>query len=142
MPNSDDGGMRKSHEIMFQAVFEGIAFIKKQQWIIVGYALAAQAALYLVGKEITNPYIRGFFVPAAIAGSVYAGLVLNDLWKGLDNYRAQLDWLCKANFSKEEREGLRISEEDARRNEWVFSVLYGVLAVSAGVTIAGLMFSK
>jgi hypothetical protein len=132
----------KQIELMYEDTLENIMFVKKQQWAVTGYALAAEAALYLVAKEVPEYWVKIVFVAFAVSGGIYALVMLTDLSGGLQKFRDRLDWLYQNLFTQDEVRGLKLGFAYPTRKEWVLDGLYGVVIVATVVTSLGILFAK
>jgi hypothetical protein len=70
--------MSKRIEMVYKDALDNIAFLKKQQWIVVGYSLALQAAIFTLCKEIKPPNqnIRAVLVMLVLLVAAYGVGVL------------------------------------------------------------------
>ena len=132
----------KRIEAVYQDALANIMFIRKQQWTVTGYVLAAQAAVYIVAKESAEQWVKILFVFFAALGGLYGIVALRELSAGLKKFRDRLEWIYDNAFTADERAGLALGYKHSKRNDWVFDGLYGVIIVAAIVTGLGILFLK
>lgn len=90
---------------------DNIAFIKKQQWIVVGYGFTVHAAIVTISKQLNSTFCIRLILTAFAAGAaLYGIIVLKGFNDGMIKWRARLDWVYEKWFENGERIELRLGQ--------------------------------
>lgn len=140
--------MPKRIEIAYKDALDNIALLKKQQWVIVGYAVAIHAAIFTVCEKIQPPpYARFLLILVIVVVSVYGIVVLHSFYDGMDKFRNRLKWIYVNRFDADEQKSLLGLDKDFRLDsdrspyERIFSGgLFVILALSGLIASLAVWF--
>ncbi len=111
MTKMDRKEMPKRIELVYKDALDNVAFIKKQQWIVVGYGFAVHAAIFTISKQLTlTPRIRVILTALVMLAALYGIIVLRGFAKGMTKWRDRLDWIYEEYFEARERTELHLGQ--------------------------------
>jgi hypothetical protein len=120
--------------VVYKAMHEHIAFLKKQQWTITNYLILLYAGVYAIKKEIAfGPWLKLGLRFAIAAGFLYGVFALVAIQRDLGDARVRLDNADSAIFGPTEYRALGLGTKDnpfARGLLFTFGLLL-VLLVGA-----------
>lgn len=136
--------MPKHIELAYKDALDNIQFLKKQQWVIVGYAVSIHVGVFAVCRELKpSPTWRCLLIVAIWFAVAYGIVVLIDFHAGISKFRQRLKWIYQHHFTKQEQKELLNLGEDGQldsdrspREPWFHWGLCATLVIS-GVIASG-----
>jgi len=125
-----------------KATIDGIAFSKKQQWLITNYTVLIYAAVFGLAKSLgtISTGERCGLTLLAVMTLACAIALLMQIQRDLRDYRVRLEKIHDHWLTEEEKNVMDIKPyvNPMLRGGWFLAALIGVTAIGAGIVIYSL----
>jgi hypothetical protein len=128
--------MSPDEQIVYKSSVENLSFMRRQQWLILGYAVAAFIALYGLTRDRIKPELVEILIWLVVAGSVLGGYLILRIQLGIASQRRALRRVARAHFSAEQIKTFGLSYRlPFLRDLDLVLCLIAIIAGAAGVAI-------
>ncbi|MDH3241115.1 MAG: hypothetical protein OEO83_10665 [Alphaproteobacteria bacterium] len=81
-------------QILYRDAIDNIMFLKREQWMITNYLIAALAGVYALVSSLApvTLFEKGFLTVVVLVAVVYFFLLLNKIWEGMEKFRKRIVW--------------------------------------------------
>jgi hypothetical protein len=128
--------MSPDEQTVYKSIVENLSFMRRQQWAIAGYAVAAFIALYGLTRDKIKPELVEILIWFVVtAGTLGCYLILR-AQLGIVSQRRALRRVARAHFSAEQIKTFGLSYRLPFLRELDFVLcLIAIVAASAGIVV-------
>ncbi|MCZ6496529.1 MAG: hypothetical protein O6924_10170 [Alphaproteobacteria bacterium] len=100
-------------QIVYKDAIDNIMFVKREQWIITNYLIAALAGVYAINSGLKNIHLseKIILTIAVLVAFSYFLWLLKKIWKGMTKFRRRVAWFNSNRFSPKLLEELELSPD-------------------------------
>jgi hypothetical protein len=127
--------MSPDEQTVFKNSADNLSFMRRQQWAITGYAVAAFIALYALTRDKIRPDLVEVLIWFVVAGGILCGYLILRIQFGIASHRRILRRAAKAHFSSDQIRtfGLAYRLPFLREIDFVLCLIAAVAATAAVV---------
>jgi hypothetical protein len=128
--------MSPDEQTVYKSSVDNLSFMKRQQWVIAGYAVAAFIGLYGLTRDKIKPELVEILIWLVVAAGILGCYLIIRIQFGIASQRRTLRRVAKAHFSADQIKtfGLSYRLPFLRDLDFVLCLI-AMIAATAGIVI-------